>query len=341
MKKLEEFYENREMMAKYFSEEELKRKEKELLQDELTAAVSQSVANVLAGVQSPVCITIDYEPQGTTAVNIVCRDGQETLQENYAPPADFADEPPVEEYATSNYHSRSESKGFVVRFPDGTEVHRKNAKETMIATLKVIGMHKVAAFRGRLFKGYSLVGRNYRSNVEFKCQELVDGWYVYTNMTNDTKINILRQISDELGLGLQIMDETGTAVADAADMTKKGKPSRRTLYKLNGDGPYNKRELVLLAVTQYMMEHPDFTYAQMEQAFPKNLQGSYGVIQPLDWIAEKAKAGADHWNRYYVEDRDVITAADGVRFAVCNQWGDNFANFVQRAEKLGWNVTEV
>lgn len=169
---------------------------------------------------------------------------------------------------------------------------------------------------------------------------MVDGWYIYVNMSNDTKMEMLRQISDELGLGLKITDVTGKTVTDT-DVTKNGKLGKRSRYKLNGDGPYSKRELVLLAVTQYLMEHPDYTYAQMEHAFPKNLQGSYGVIQPVDWIAEKAKlGGADHWNRYYVEDNNVLVSADGVHFAVCNQWGDNFANFVRQVENMGWSVTE-
>lgn len=323
MNKLEDFYANREMMAKYFSEEVLKQKEEELLQGELGTAVSQSMAQLLAGIKTPISITIDYDPQEGVAVTIAHESsalGEEPMTRSYSP--------------------RSESIGFTVRFPDGTEVQRKNAKETMIATLKVIGMHKVAAFRGRLFKGYPLVSRNQRTDVDFKCQEYVDGWYVYTNMSNDTKMDMLRQISDELRLGLHITDETGKTVTDTTDVSKKGKPSKRTLYKLNGDGPYSKREMVLLAVTQYMMEHSDYTYTQMEQAFPKNLQGSYGVIRPVSWIMEKAKLGADHKSRYYVNDKDILTSADGVRFAVCNQWGDNFANFIQQVESLGWKVEE-
>ena len=236
---------------------------------------------------------------------------------------------------------RSESKGFTVYFKDGTMVQRKNAKETMIATLKVIGLHRVAAFRGRLFKGMPFVSHNRRTDVDFKCQELIDGWFVYTNMSNDTKIEILRQISDELNLGLIIKDEIGNVVSSSyakSDMTKK--PAKRTLYKLNGEGPYSKRELVLLAVTQYQMEHPNFTFGQIERAFPKNLQGSYGVVRPLSWIKEKAELGSDHLNRYYTEGKDLLTSADGIKFAVCNQWGDNFSNFIQQVEKLGWKVSE-
>lgn len=207
----------------------------------------------------------------------------------------------------------------------------------------MIGLHKAAAFRGRTFKGFPLVGRNRRTDVDFKCQELVDGWYIYINMSNDTKIEMLRQISDEMRLGLVIKDETGSDVTFSADSSSRSgnkQPGKRTLYKLNGDGPYSKRELVPLAVTQYVMEHSDLNYDQLERVFPKNLQGSYGVIRPMSWIEEKASVGFDHNNRYYTDPKDILTSADGIKFAVCKEWGDNFINFSHQVESLGWEISE-
>lgn len=337
MNKLEQFYQNRDAYAEFWSEEELKQKEETLLQEELTTAVSQSIAQVLSGVRYPVSITIDYNPQGDIVVK-VSRKGRELLTSEVQEPT-FVNEPAPS--AKTQRAPRSESIGFFVTFPDGTLVQRKNAKETMIAALKVIGFGRAAAFRGRLFKGIPLVSRNQRKDVDFKCQELVDGWYVYTNMSNEIKIDVLRQISDELNLGLVIKDEAGNNVTNSSDKGKMDKqPSKRVFYKLNGEGPYSKRELVLLAVTQFQMEHPEYTYNQMEQTFPKNLQGSYGVIRPMSWIEEKAKMGTDHANRYYTEEKDLLTSSDGIKFAVCNQWGDNFSNFIHHVESLGWTISE-
>jgi len=330
MSKLEEFYKLRDNMRETFpdmyDEEQWRQKEENLLQEELAPSVEHLVAPAFSGVHIPLTLIVDYNPQSGIKVRFSCKDG--TAVTTTTPnPKDV---------------TRSESVGFTVRFPDGTVVQRKNAKATMIATLKVIGLHRAAAFRGRLFKGFPLVSRNQRTDVDFKCQELVDGWYIYVNMSNDTKIEMLRQISDELCLGLIIKDETGNDVTSDYESSRLGsKPTgKRTLYKLNGDGPYSKRELVLLAVTQYVMEHPGLNYAQFEQAFPKNLQGSYGVIRPVSWIMEKANLGTDHKNRYYMEDKDILTSADGVTFAVCKEWGDNFANFVKQVENLGWKVEE-
>ncbi len=35
----------------------------------------------------------------------------------------------------------------------------------------------------------------------------------------------------------------------------------------------------------------------------------------------------------------ILTFSDGVRFAICNQWGDNFANFMLQVESLGLACT--
>lgn len=341
MSKIEGFYQLREMFSGEVDEELWKVKEETLLQDELATAIRESMAQVLSEVRSPIRVTIDYEPKGDIAVKVSLKDTADTSEVIETPA--FVGEQPAGQSASKPFSQRSESIGFTVKFPDGTVVQRKNAKETMIATLKVIGLHKAAAFRGRLFKGFPLVGRNRRTDVDFRCQELVDGWYIYINMSNDTKIEMLRQISDEMRLGLVIKDETGSDVTFSVDSSSRSgnkQPGKRTLYKLNGDGPYSKRELVLLAVTQYVMEHADLNYDQLERVFPKNLQGSYGVIRPMSWIEEKASVGFDHNNRYYTDSKDILTSADGIKFAVCKEWGDNFSNFAHQVENLGWEISE-
>lgn len=341
MSKIEEFYQFREKFADMFPEELWKVKEETLLQDELTTVIRDSVAQVLSEVRSPIRVTIDYEPNGDIAVKVSLKETDDTSEVIETPSS--VGEQPAGQLASKSYGQRSESVGFTVKFPDGTVVQRKNAKETMIATLKVIGLHKAAAFRGRTFKGFPLVGRNRRTDVDFKCQELVDGWYIYINMSNDTKIEMLRQISDEMRLGLVIKDETGSDVTFSADSPSRPgnkQPAKRTLYKLNGEGPYSKRELVLLAVTQYVMENADLTYDQLERVFPKDLQGSYGVIRPMSWIEEKTSVGFDHTSRYYTDPKDILTSADGIKFAVCKEWGDNFSNFARQVENLGWEISE-
>lgn len=70
MNKLESFYQSLDRMADFMTEEELAKKEEQLLQEELTSAVSHSVAQLLTGVRRPIAITIDYEPQGDIVVKV-------------------------------------------------------------------------------------------------------------------------------------------------------------------------------------------------------------------------------------------------------------------------------
>ena len=43
-----------------------------------------------------------------------------------------------------------------------------------------------------------------------------------------------------------------------------------------------------------------------------------------------------------IEPEEILTAADGVRFAVSNEWGDNFASFQKHVtEQLGWTLEEL
>ena len=190
MSKIDGFYQLREMFSGEVDEELWKVKEETLLQDELATAIRESMAQVLSEVRSPIRVTIDYEPKGDIAVKVSLKDTADTSEVIETPA--FVGEQPAALSASKPFSQRSESIGFTVKFPDGTVVQRKNAKETMIATLKVIGLHKAAAFRGRTFKGFPLVGRNRRTDVDFRCQELVDGWYIYINMSNDMTIALYR-----------------------------------------------------------------------------------------------------------------------------------------------------
>jgi hypothetical protein len=39
---------------------------------------------------------------------------------------------------------------------------------------------------------------------------------------------------------------------------------------------------------------------------------------------------------------DILTSADGVKFVVSNEWGDNFASFQSHVNKeFGWVLEEV
>lgn len=331
MNKLEYFYANRETLAKLLSEEELKQKEEELIQNEMAEGIREAMSQFLNNVKSPLSIRIDYDPEFGVSVDIAKVD---------AVPTDTVGTGLSAEETSDTTTTRSPSIGFSVAFPNGTFVKRKNAKETFIATLKVIGLARASSFRGRMFKGFPLVSRTHRKGSEWKCQEYVEGWYVYINMSNETKMEVLRQISDELRLDLVIRDDTGKVYTRSGKVGNSDSVGKRAMFRLNGVGPYNKRNFVFAAVKLYLQKYPNVSYEELEKAFPKELQGSYGVIARMSVIRKKQFEGHDHMNRYFTDDKHLLQTKDGAIFAVCTQWGDQFGNFINNVRRFGWMVSE-
>lgn len=117
--------------------------------------------------------------------------------------------------------------------------------------------------------------------------------------------------------------------------TSKSESSHdKTKYSINGSGFLNKRRFVYQLVKLYVTQHPQLTFSELEQIFTPMLQGSsYGVIRPIAHIREK------EYNRYFVQANKLLRSADGIDFAVCNQWGiSNIPEVVERAKELGYEI---
>lgn len=138
----------------------------------------------------------------------------------------------------------------------------------------------------------------------------------------DAMINLIKHTFDDINDNLPD-NEAGPSNDNSRDKTK---------YKFN-DVIYNKNHLVLEVVKQYIKDNPDITYQQLEEAFPKSLQGSYGVF--------KTKDRADNPKRFFLESKDILNTSDE-EISVCNQWGKgNIENFVDKARELGYQIEEI
>ena len=239
---------------------------------------------------------------------------------------------------TITKNTRAGSIGFAVTFKDGVTIQHRDAKDTMIESLRKIGFEETAKFRGRLFKGFPLVGKKQRTDGTHKWQDFVDGWYIYTNMANDTKIKMLKMISDELHLGLKFTSEDDSDISIPESKDKGTK--KRAIFSFNGMKPMNKRQTVLAVIKQYIAENPDTIYDKLKEVFPDSLQGSYGVFQRISWIEMQHNDGHDHMNRYFTDKSDLLETADGILIAVCTQWGDQFSKFVNKIKELGWTIEQ-
>ena len=93
-----------------------------------------------------------------------------------------------------------------VTFPDGTVIWHRTAIETFIEALKKIGLervHKVGIYHGG--GKYNVVGKEKRPpKPNTIWQHEVDGWYIYSNISNEKKAEDLQRISDHYRLGLKI-----------------------------------------------------------------------------------------------------------------------------------------
>lgn len=113
-----------------------------------------------------------------------------------------------------------------------------------------------------------------------------------------------------------------------------------TKYSIDGGMNYfGKNRIVREIIIRYLESHPKLTYRQLEQIFPDEMQGSYGVVRSLDELHEMEHDRKDLETRYLMKDEELLKTADGVQFAVCNQWGAyNIPNIFRLMEKWGWNV---
>lgn len=326
--------------------------EVELLRLELASAFQEHIQPILDKIESkmtlicehnpgePVGIFITREPDivslldDATSLSISIDEKAEFQGEEET--QDIDDEEIIDE--DSNI-GRSKSIGFTVRFDDGFVVSRPTAKDTMVEVFRHIGFDRVALFKGRTFKGYSLVDRRKRPDTNGIWQESVgNGWYVYVNMSNDTKKIMIQRVASALNIKLSIFDNIEAGISE--ELPVKGRKPR-AVFSFNGKSPQDKRNSVLAVVKAYTLNHPRATFNELLRNFPDRLQGSYGVIKTLDEIEERRNRGQQVDSRYFLDPRDILTSADGVQFAVSNQWGDQFYQFQQHVKNFGWTLIEV
>lgn len=235
---------------------------------------------------------------------------------------------------------RSKSIGFTVKFADGKVIKHSTARRTMIESLCYMGLERASHFRGEMFKGYPLIGKQVRpAEPGRQWQKNVDGWLVYVNMGNPRAIACIKGVASMLNIPVEIiMDEEGAELQPPVDKPK----GKRAKYSLNGVEPAWKNRTVWNAVRNLLIELPNATFKEISDFFPKSLQGSYGVIATIADIEERSKRNKSEYNRWFLDPSDILTAGDGTKFTVTTEWGDNFDNFRNHViREFGWTITEV
>lgn len=109
-----------------------------------------------------------------------------------------------------------------------------------------------------------------------------------------------------------------------------------TMFSLDGGKTFlKKRHFVLATIKQYVKDHPNTTYEELELQFPSETHSKKrGVVRPLDIVEGWIKENPDLKKRYFLSPEDIIQLDDGTKVVVNNQWGTLFPKFLEIAQSL-------
>lgn len=243
---------------------------------------------------------------------------------------------------------RGPSIGFTVKFADGKVIKHTTARRTMIEALRYMGLERASKYRGEMFMGYPLIGKEKRPAEPGRTwQKNVDGWWIYVNMGNSRAISCLNGIAKMLGIDMEIIMDCETSESESESLLPLTfdsiKPkNKRATFSVNGSMPLAKNRSVYESVCQFIRQFPEASFAEIAEMFPNALQGSYGVVRTIDDINQRSEKNKTESSRWFLEPEEILTSADGVRFAVSTEWGDNFSAFQKHVSKsFGWTIEEV
>ena len=150
-------------------------------------------------------------------------------------------------------------------------------------------------------------------------------------MNIEEEIKILKQ-------RVKVLEELFNINAKTFNNSKQDNSSNRdkTKYMFNGK-VLAKNRLVLNVIKEYVKQNNP-SLSDLQQVFNKTLQGSRMVVEGLDNV----KKIADYKKRYFTDESDILTLANGEKACVCTQWGIfNIKKFILVAKNLGFVIDEI
>ena len=186
--------------------------EEGIIKEEILPALSGDIAPRLEPIKRDLVLVVEYHPgepisvalsrkakiSEMTGAKVLTPRGSIPVRSHWAAN-------PIESHEPTK-HIENVTKGMKVTFPDGTVIWHRAAINTFVETLRRIGLERVSKLG--IFHGggrYNLVGKEKRPPVPGRIwQHEVDGWYVYSNISNEKKAEDLKRISDYYHLRLKI-----------------------------------------------------------------------------------------------------------------------------------------
>ncbi|MBO4850846.1 MAG: hypothetical protein J5529_08085 [Prevotella sp.] len=184
--------------------------EEGIIKEEILPALGNDIAPRLEPIKRDLVLVVEYHPGEPIRVALSRKAkiseiiDAKTLTPRSSTPVKSDEEPVVAEPHTPTKHVQNTTKGMRVTFPDGTVIWRRAAIDTFIDALRKIGLERIPQV-GRIHSGYNLVGKVKRPPEPGRIwQHECDGWFIYSNISNPTKADDLKLISDYYHLSLKI-----------------------------------------------------------------------------------------------------------------------------------------
>jgi hypothetical protein len=148
----------------------------------------------------------------------------------------------------------------------------------------------------------------------------------------DTPAAVIERLLNKVE-GVESLDTDGPATNTS---TTEGGQRDATKYLFRGK-TYGKGRLVLAVVQAYVADRDaNVSSDALVEAFPKQLQGSIGVVTPLP-EAQAVYERTGH-PRHYLKATEILPLKPS-DMAVCSQWGKgNIDAFIEHASALGFEI---
>lgn len=185
--------------------DEVNKLEEEIIKKEILPVLTEKIEPALSPVKRELVLVVDYVPNQPLSVRI-------SRKRNFAaeiPDAKIIELDPMVEHSergqSNSVIKRGNATKLIVKFPDGTIIAEPKATDTLVKTVKKIGVAKVRSVvekENLVFCRVPVISNRRDSKYGKSQKDLGNGWLLITHSNNPMKKGFLDKVSKELNLGL-------------------------------------------------------------------------------------------------------------------------------------------
>ena len=185
--------------------------EENIIKEEILPALSSDIAPRLEPIKRDLVLVVEYHPGDPISVALSRKakiseiiDAKTLTPKSNTPVSSGEPSPELLPHEPTK-HVENATKGLRVEFADGTVIWHRKAIDTFVEALRKIGLERIPQV-GVIHSGYNLVGKKKRPvKPGHVWQHECDGWFIYSNISNEAKIKDLETISSFYNLGIMII----------------------------------------------------------------------------------------------------------------------------------------